>query len=237
MRRRERYILPTSMKLPTSTLGFIFALIYTVVSVTAIYFQGLFGESFIALILGVPWSILFASFEYGNATRPILYVLLLGPLVLNACILYMLGSRIEATHQKPRNLNSLHTKAIFFLIAAIIVGIIGWQLYTPTETQPESIIPIPTRQPVTVSGTHVCLPHTNTSGPQTLECALGIQTDEGIYYALDLNALSVTPFNVPTGSRITVRGIITPIEELSTDMWQKYPIKGIFSVTDSLKQL
>lgn len=36
----------------------------------------------------------------------------------------------------------------------------------------------------TYTGTVVCLPHKNTDGPQTLECATGLKTDEGKYYAL-----------------------------------------------------
>jgi|GEM_PF-2706605 hypothetical protein len=36
---------------------------------------------------------------------------------------------------------------------------------------------------VTVSGMPVCLPHKN-SGAQTLECAIGVKTDDGFYYSL-----------------------------------------------------
>lgn len=37
---------------------------------------------------------------------------------------------------------------------------------------------------VTYMGKVVCLPHKNTSGPQTLECALGLLTNDGKYHAL-----------------------------------------------------
>lgn len=36
----------------------------------------------------------------------------------------------------------------------------------------------------TFEGKIVCLPHKNTDGPQTLECATGLLTDDGKYYAL-----------------------------------------------------
>jgi hypothetical protein len=36
---------------------------------------------------------------------------------------------------------------------------------------------------VTVTGMPVCLPHKN-SGAQTLECAIGVKTDDGFYYSL-----------------------------------------------------
>ncbi len=34
------------------------------------------------------------------------------------------------------------------------------------------------------TGTIVCLPHKNTDGPQTLECATGLKSDDNTYYAL-----------------------------------------------------
>ncbi len=89
----------------------------------------------------------------------------------------------------------------------------------------------------TLTGEQVCLPHTDTSGPQTMECALGIKTDAGEYYALDLQMLSQPAPDLATGDRFTATGLITPVEMLSSDHWRKYPIKGIFSVLDSVQKL
>lgn len=79
----------------TSKLGMALALIYIVLSVWLIATQGLFGESFITLILGLPWTLLLAYFEFGNVEGALLYVLVLTPLVINALILYWIGSLIE----------------------------------------------------------------------------------------------------------------------------------------------
>ncbi len=89
----------------------------------------------------------------------------------------------------------------------------------------------------TLTGEHVCLPHADTSGPSTMECALGIKTDAGEYYALDFTLMSQIDPGVQNGDRFTATGLITPIELLSSDHWRKYAIKGIFSVTDSVKKL
>lgn len=91
-------------------------------------------------------------------------------------------------------------------------------------------------QQVTLEGEYTCLPHIDSSGPQTLECALGLKTDDGSYYALDTNLLSSLPPTLKTGDRLRANGILTPIERLSTDHWRKYNVKGIFSVTDSLEK-
>lgn len=89
----------------------------------------------------------------------------------------------------------------------------------------------------TLTGEYVCLPHTDTDGPQTMECALGIKTDVGEYYAVDFAAMSQIPPALITGDRFSANGLITPIELLSTDYWQIYDIEGIFSVTDSVQKL
>ncbi len=89
----------------------------------------------------------------------------------------------------------------------------------------------------TLTGEYVCLPHRNTSGPQTLECALGMKTDADEYYALDFNLLPQDAMTLKTGDRFTATGTITPIERLSMDSWQKYNIRGILSITDPVQKL
>ncbi len=77
-----------SFSLPGLTL----AGIYVVLCIYLIATQGLFGESFIVIILGMPWSFLLALIEFGNVTGFWLYILVLAPLVLNAWMLYVIGS-------------------------------------------------------------------------------------------------------------------------------------------------
>ena len=90
----------------------------------------------------------------------------------------------------------------------------------------------------TLSGTGVCLPHKDTSGPQTLECAFGLLTEAGEYYALDFNMMSQGyPDELYGGTKFSAHGLVTPIEMLSSDHWQKYDVKGIFSVTDSVEKI
>ena len=79
---------------------------------------------------------------------------------------------------------------------------------------------------ITVTGTFGCLPHKDTTGPQTLECATGIAADDGYTYALDLSAVTY-----PAGvERARVTGHFVPAEALSTDQWQKYEMRGIIAV-------
>jgi heat shock protein HslJ len=90
---------------------------------------------------------------------------------------------------------------------------------------------------VTLTGVYGCLPQKETDTSVTDECAFGIKTDEGLYYAIDFGLLSTLPPVLSNGMRIRAIGRVTPLRALSTDYWQKYPIEGIFSVTDSVEVL
>lgn len=89
----------------------------------------------------------------------------------------------------------------------------------------------------TLSGTFGCLPHRDTDGPVTMECAFGIHADNGSYYALDTSAIAMERIMaISSGSRIRVTGVVVPIEALSSDQWLTYDIEGIMRV-ESLTQL
>lgn len=85
----------------------------------------------------------------------------------------------------------------------------------------------------TVSGTSICLPHKDQTGPQTLECMVGFQGDDGNNYGLDFTPLESGEARmlVESGVRVEVEGVVTPIEMLSSDHWMKYDAAGIISVT------
>jgi hypothetical protein len=111
---------------------------------------------------------------------------------------------------------------------------------TPSQTQTTTPLPTgPKYEPyrATLVGEYLCLPHTTTSGPQTLECALGMRTDDGRYYAVDFGTLSQNQASLSTGDRFSASGTVTPVQRLNTDQWRRYPIIGIFSVTDSVRKI
>lgn len=89
---------------------------------------------------------------------------------------------------------------------------------------------------LTVTGVSECLPSADTSGPQTMECALGIKEDKtGLHYGLDTSELSETPSSLPDGSRIEVKGIFEELDVLG-NRWQKYAIEGAITATSLSKR-
>ncbi|MFM2357679.1 MAG: hypothetical protein RJA61_416 [Candidatus Parcubacteria bacterium] len=89
----------------------------------------------------------------------------------------------------------------------------------------------PTPRNVTLSGTYVCLPHVDTSGPQTEECAFGLKTDGGLYYAVNFGASASAMEQFQSGAHITADGFVVIREALSSDHWAKYDMEGIFTIT------
>lgn len=109
-------------------------------------------------------------------------------------------------------------------------GSISGEVVSPSQNEPVS-------KRTTLSGTFVCLPHKDKTGPQTAECAFGMKASDGYYYGIDFNMASQKIPTLNTGDKFRAAGLMTPIEALSSTAMQKYDIKGIFSVTDSFVKL
>lgn len=80
---------------------------------------------------------------------------------------------------------------------------------------------------ITVKGTVVCLPHRKTSGPITLECAIGLEDEQGNYYGLsdpspDYERIISIPMNVS----VLVTGFIDPTPS------EKYRTIGTMEIWD-----
>ncbi len=90
------------MKQRRSKLGWSFAGLYLAVATFLILTQVLFGESFIAVVLGLPWSLIIVLIgrRYFPPQKSILHVLVvygyvLFPIVLNAVLLYLIGFGLD----------------------------------------------------------------------------------------------------------------------------------------------
>ena len=111
-----------------SKIGLSVALVYILISIYFGFRQGLFGESFVAFFLGLPWSFFLVFFDkflpHSTLFHWFLYVIVLGP-ILNTVLLYWFGAGIEAwiTGSKSR----LRYFPIL-LVAVIFVGIIAWTI-------------------------------------------------------------------------------------------------------------
>ena len=123
---------------------------------------------------------------------------------------------------------------VLFLFAMAGLGM-SFKDNPTSPTSPIQISPYPIKPATpphvggqrTLHGTYICLPHKDTKGPQTMECAFGIQADDGYNYALSMGD-HASQFQ--SGGSVTVKGLVVPLEAISSDQWYKYDIKGIMQV-------
>lgn len=112
---------------------------------------------------------------------------------------------------------SRYTIGISILVVATAVALfILFRLITATTT------PDPTL--VTIIGDTTCLPHKDTSGPVTLECAYGLLADDGRYFALETTNLDLV--GLASNSRVEVKGTLN-----APSRDEKYDIAGRIKVT------
>lgn len=117
--------------------------------------------------------------------------------------------------------------AIFIILAVIAVVAIVILLVNKGSYAP-SVADISHNGQLTIKGLAVCLPHRNTVSEQTLECAVGIRTEKGIYYSLShMNADHDDSAIVITGKQYEVTGAI---EERADS---RYQTAGVIRVEKS----
>ncbi len=124
--------------------------------------------------------------------------------------------------------------AVYVVLALLIVTAAGH--YSHKNMNKDVSAPVPvvvdgTSKPVTLTGVYGCLPHLDTTGPQTEECAFGFKTDDGVYYAVNFGASADAMMQFQAGARITAEGHIVIKEALSSSEWAKYNMRGIFTIT------
>ncbi len=122
------------------------------------------------------------------------------------------------------------------IVTFLVLIIVGVSIYFNFGSNKSGVVFLdPTPQNVTLSGTYVCLPHLDTSGPQTMECAFGFKTDDGVYYAVNFGESANAAEQFRANEHVTAEGFVVIKEALSTNQWDKYKMKGIFTITKQIE--
>lgn len=80
---------------------------------------------------------------------------------------------------------------------------------------------------VTLEGLAVCLPHKNTDGPQTLECAVGIKTDDGTFYGISGDTSNQLASEAGGKRRVKISGNIEPSTDTPYNITQLIAVSKI----------
>ena len=116
-------------------------------------------------------------------------------------------------------------KTVFITLLVIIcVGAVAFGGYIAYQKYTENNQP-PKKETVTLEGEIVCLPHKNSDGPTTLECAAGLKTAENKHYGLSTND-PASPLTTAAGTqkKASVTGALEPAGDT------QYDIQGIIVV-------
>lgn len=131
-------------------------------------------------------------------------------------------------HHSKRSYLILSLLLLCLFIVGVVVFLVKTDRLPPSEDGSEPL-PSVTSSPqgkVVKSGKILCLPHKEQSDFQTLECAYGLQDDEGIYYALsDTNPSYENISAAPMNTKVIVEGDFSPQQS------QIYPSIGIILVS------
>ena len=102
---------------------------------------------------------------------------------------------------------------------------------SPVSTSaPASSMPVASAEgeDITISGEMICLPHRNTSGPQTMECAFGLKGEDGNNYGLTDPGWKFL-MGAGTGSKVKITGKFQRKQD------QKYNSIGTITIENLVK--
>lgn len=123
------------------------------------------------------------------------------------------------------------------VIGVLIVGagffIFNNYLYTEKQDDTADIAEVEEPYQATLTGEYVCLTPAN-GETEDGDCTYGLRTDEGEHYSIIFNVASEENVTLALGDRFIAEGLVTPLSHIRTDQWA-YPLKGIFSITGSVK--
>lgn len=122
-----------------------------------------------------------------------------------------------------------------YIIPGIIIAllVIGGIVYTmdSSKTPKQAVIPDALPKNVRLSGTYICLPHQRSAEVHTQECAFGLLTDDGKYYAVNFGQSADQAALFNSGAHVVADGFIVSKEALNSDHWKDYTMEGIFTTT------
>jgi hypothetical protein len=109
-------------------------------------------------------------------------------------------------------------------------------LYDRQHSEVKEISEFPDSRPyeVTLSGTYTCLPFIDGKMQPEDECIFGLKTDEGEYYMVNFGQSAAAKEEFDKRLHIKAKGFVVVKEALSTNHWNAYNMKGIFTITERL---
>ncbi len=126
----------------------------------------------------------------------------------------------------------MNSKYIFPVIVAGVLLVTGGYISTRSNISNSATAnPKSAQDLVTLSGTYTCLPLLNATLPSN-DCAFGIKTDTGEYYAINFGASAGSMADFKAQVHITAKGMLIERAQLHPNSWEKFDMKGLFTIME-----
>ena len=86
----------------------------------------------------------------------------------------------------------------------------------------------------TITGNFSCLP-LKTGIVDETDCTLGVESRDGLFYALDISRIQDANTDLEADDTIAVTGFLSPIAEVSSNEWDAYNVAGVIKVNTLLR--
>jgi hypothetical protein len=128
----------------------------------------------------------------------------------------------------------MNKKTLFAFIGIVALALVAYLIFTTSTTEAPTApntnnTEVVSAGPITVVGEITCLPKVGT-GEQTMECGLGLETEDGVYYGLRNNTgEDVGADLMTTGIEVLVSGELI-LEEIFGPDGNRYDTVGVIEV-------
>ncbi len=119
---------------------------------------------------------------------------------------------------------------IVWLVVLVAMAIFGFLLFKGWD----KIVNEKVDSMTTITGNFSCLP-LKTGVPEAKDCALGVRSSDGSYYALDISRIQDANTDLKAEETIAVTGFLKPVAEIESPEWDVYLVAGVIKVNTLLR--
>lgn len=120
-------------------------------------------------------------------------------------------------------------KNVVWMVVLLAVVVFGYLLFNGWD----KIVNEKVDNMSTITGKFNCLPIVAQIDEQG--CVLGVKTNDGVYYALDISKIQDANTDLKVDDTIAVTGVLLPASEVPGTEWDIFDVQGIVKVNTLLR--
>ena len=129
------------------------------------------------------------------------------------------------------NQEGIMKKNIVWLVVLAVVVIFGLLLSNGWD----KIVNETVDNMSTITGNFSCLPKKDGTPTDEENCAIGIRSSDGSYYALDISRIQDANTDLRADETIAATGFVLPAEAVVGTEWEQFAVSGLIKVNTLLR--